>query len=327
MRLIGPNCLGIMMPRMKLNASFAAHTPRAGNLALISQSGAIAGRHGGLGRAEIRRLLRHSSRSATNSTSIFADLLDYFALDRDTGAILLYIEAVRDARKFMSAARAAARVKPIVVVKSGGGGARRPRRGDPHRRAGGRRRRLRRRVPPRRHAASVRPARTVRLRRDARPAQAAARQAACDTDQWRRSRRARGRTDWPNSAASRGAFGAAASGSMRCCRRPGRDRTRSTSSATLMPSAMRRRWRILLADPDNDAVLVMNVQTAVAPAGDIADTVTRVVASAREQQRPAKPVLSRSGSGRDPRSPGRSIPPAFPTSRPRTMRCAVSCTS
>src|SRR5262249_12790433 len=48
-----------------------------------------------------------------------ADLLDYFALDRDTGAILLYVEAIRDARKFMSAARAAARVKPIVVVKSG----------------------------------------------------------------------------------------------------------------------------------------------------------------------------------------------------------------
>ncbi|TKW75345.1 MAG: GNAT family N-acetyltransferase, partial [Bradyrhizobium icense] len=118
MRLIGPNCLGIMMPRMKLNASFAAHMPRSGNLALISQSGAIA--------AGMVDWAKQKSVGFSGIVSIgdqldvdIADLLDYFALDRDTGAILLYIEAVREARKFMSAARAAARIKPIVVVKSG----------------------------------------------------------------------------------------------------------------------------------------------------------------------------------------------------------------
>ena len=65
-----------------------------------------------------------------------ADLLDYFALDGKTRAILLYIEAIKDARKFMSAARAAARIKPVVVVKSGRHGARRQGRRHPYRRAG-----------------------------------------------------------------------------------------------------------------------------------------------------------------------------------------------
>ena len=118
MRLIGPNCLGIMMPRMKLNASFAAHMPRGGNLALISQSGAIAA--GMVDWAGQKSVGFSGVVSIGDQLDVdIADLLDYFALDRDTGAILLYVEAVRDARKFMSAARAAARVKPIVVVKSG----------------------------------------------------------------------------------------------------------------------------------------------------------------------------------------------------------------
>ncbi len=60
-----------------------------------------------------------SYRSATSSNVDFGDLLDYFALDRSTRAILLYVESIKDARKFMSAARAAARVKPVVVVKAG----------------------------------------------------------------------------------------------------------------------------------------------------------------------------------------------------------------
>ncbi len=118
MRLIGPNCLGIMMPRVNLNASFAAHMPRGGNLALISQSGAIAA--GMVDWAAQKSVGFSGIVSIGDQLDVdIADLLDYFALDRDTGAILLYIEAIRDARKFMSAARAAARVKPIVVVKSG----------------------------------------------------------------------------------------------------------------------------------------------------------------------------------------------------------------
>ena len=118
MRLIGPNCLGILMPGANLNASFAAHMPRIGNLALISQSGAIAA--GMVDWAAQRAVGFSGIVSIGDQLDVdIADLLDFFALDRNTKAILLYIEAIKDARKFVSAARAAARVKPIVVVKSG----------------------------------------------------------------------------------------------------------------------------------------------------------------------------------------------------------------
>ena len=118
MRLIGPNCLGIMMPGINLNAGFAAHMPTKGRLALISQSGAIAA--GMVDWAAQRAVGFSGIVSIGDQLDVdMADLLDYFALDEKTQAILLYIEAIKDARKFMSAARAAARVKPVVVVKSG----------------------------------------------------------------------------------------------------------------------------------------------------------------------------------------------------------------
>src|SRR3954471_1825440 len=118
MRLIGPNCLGIMMPGVSLNAGFAAHMPRSGNLALISQSGAIAA--GMVDWAAQRGVGFSGIVSIGDQLDVdIADLLDHFALDTKTRAILLYIEAIKDARKFMSAARAAARIKPVVVVKSG----------------------------------------------------------------------------------------------------------------------------------------------------------------------------------------------------------------
>src|SRR3954469_12496690 len=118
MRLIGPNCLGIMMPCAGLNASFAAHMPAKGNLALISQSGAIAA--GMVDWAAQRAVGFSGIVSIGDQLDVdIADLLDYFAMDEKTQAILLYIEAIKDARKFMSAARAEARLKPVVVVKSG----------------------------------------------------------------------------------------------------------------------------------------------------------------------------------------------------------------
>ncbi len=118
MRLIGPNCLGIMMPCVNLNASFSAHMPGRGNLALISQSGAIAA--GMVDWAAQRAVGFSGIVSIGDQLDVdIADLLDYFAMDQKTQAILLYIEAIKDARKFMSAARAAARIKPVVVVKSG----------------------------------------------------------------------------------------------------------------------------------------------------------------------------------------------------------------
>ncbi|MEA2941469.1 MAG: acetyltransferase, partial [Bradyrhizobium sp.] len=118
MRLIGPNCLGIMMPWVNLNASFSAHMPVKGNLALISQSGAIAA--GMVDWAAQRAVGFSGIVSIGDQLDVdIADLLDYFAMDEKTQAILLYIEAIKDARKFMSAARAAARIKPVVVVKTG----------------------------------------------------------------------------------------------------------------------------------------------------------------------------------------------------------------
>lgn len=118
MRLIGPNCLGILNPRSRLNASFAAEMPPAGNLALVSQSGAIVAAlvswasHRGIGFSGIASI-------GDQIEVDVADLLDHFACDPATKSILLYVEGIKDARKFMSAARAAARVKPVIVVKSG----------------------------------------------------------------------------------------------------------------------------------------------------------------------------------------------------------------
>jgi acetyltransferase len=118
MRLIGPNCLGVMMPWANLNGGFAAHMPGRGGLALISQSGAIAA--GMVDWAAQRKVGFSGVVSIGDQLDVdIADLLDYFALDARTNAILLYVEGIKDARKFMSAARGAARVKPVVVVKSG----------------------------------------------------------------------------------------------------------------------------------------------------------------------------------------------------------------
>jgi len=118
LRIIGPNCLGVMFPQAGLNASFAAHRPGNGPLALISQSGALAAAMIEWG---VERKIGFSGIvSIGDQLDVdMADLLDYFALDDKTCAILMYVEAVTDARKFMSAARAAARLKPVVVVKSG----------------------------------------------------------------------------------------------------------------------------------------------------------------------------------------------------------------
>ena len=117
-RLLGPNCLGIQVPGVKLNASFAAHMARPGDLALISQSGAIAA---GLVEWAARRSVGFSGVvSLGNQIDVdFGDLLDYFAVDPATRAIVLYVESIQNAPKFMSAARMAARSKPVVVIKAG----------------------------------------------------------------------------------------------------------------------------------------------------------------------------------------------------------------
>jgi acetyltransferase len=118
LRLLGPNCFGIMIPSVHLNASFAARMAGPGDLALLSQSAAIGA---GLVEWAAARSIGFSAVVALgDKVDIdFSDCLDFFALDRGTRAILLYIESIGNARKFMSAARAASRTKPVVVIKSG----------------------------------------------------------------------------------------------------------------------------------------------------------------------------------------------------------------
>ncbi len=118
LRVVGPNCIGVLSPRAALDASFLAKPTRAGGLAVVTQSGAIAA-----------ALVEWADRNSVGFSGLvslgdqidvdFGDCLDHFALDAHSDAILLYIEAISDARKFLSAARAAARTKPVIVVKAG----------------------------------------------------------------------------------------------------------------------------------------------------------------------------------------------------------------
>jgi acetyltransferase len=117
-RILGPNCLGLLRPIAKLNATFSKNTARVGSLALISQSGALCTAI--LDWAETRSVGFSGVVSLGEGADIdFGDVLDYFALDEHTRSILLYVEGVHDARGFMSALRVAARLKPVVVVKAG----------------------------------------------------------------------------------------------------------------------------------------------------------------------------------------------------------------
>jgi len=118
LRILGPNCVGLLIPRLGLNASFVHTGSLDGNIAVISQSGAICTAI--LDWAKSREIGFSSFISLGNSSDIdFADLLDYLAVDSHTSGILLYIESIKEARKFMSAARAASRNKNIIVIKSG----------------------------------------------------------------------------------------------------------------------------------------------------------------------------------------------------------------
>jgi acetyltransferase len=122
MRIIGPNCLGFISPGRGINASFAQLTPKAGDVAFVSQSGAVAttmldwAAGSGIGFSHLVSL-------GDMADVDFGDLLDHLALDPATRSILLYVETVTAARKFMSAARIAARAKPVIVVKAGRGAA------------------------------------------------------------------------------------------------------------------------------------------------------------------------------------------------------------
>jgi acetyltransferase len=118
MRVIGPNCLGVMSPMSGLNATFAAGMANKGRVSFIGQSGAL-----------ITAILDWSLREGAGFSSIvslgsmadvgWGDLIDYLGDDPDTDAIVLYMETVGDARAFLSAAREVALQKPIIVMKPG----------------------------------------------------------------------------------------------------------------------------------------------------------------------------------------------------------------
>jgi acetyltransferase len=118
MRIIGPNCLGIIRPDINLNTTFLRKSVKPGNIAFISQSGALG--------SAILDWAAHENIGFSNFVSVgsmidvdFGDLIDYFGTDPKTTSILMYIEGITDAREFMSASRHFARTKPIIVVKAG----------------------------------------------------------------------------------------------------------------------------------------------------------------------------------------------------------------
>ena len=118
MRIVGPNCLGLISTPTGINASFAHLTPKAGDIALVSQSGAIV--TAVLDWADARGIgFSHVVSLGDMGDADFGDLLDFLSTDRATRSILLYVENVTFAKKFMSAARIAARGKPVLVIKSG----------------------------------------------------------------------------------------------------------------------------------------------------------------------------------------------------------------
>jgi acetyltransferase len=118
LRIVGPNCMGIIRPGVNLNASFASEMPAAGNLAFVSQSGAIC--------TAILDMALKEHIGFSHFVSIgsmldvdFGDMIDYLGNDSSAKSILLYIENLTNFRKFMSAARSVSRIKPIIVLKSG----------------------------------------------------------------------------------------------------------------------------------------------------------------------------------------------------------------
>jgi acetyltransferase len=121
-RIIGPNCLGILVPRIRLNASFAHIDARPGGMALVSQSGALTTAM--LDWAAARNIGMSAAVSVGDMADTdFADFLALFAADPATRAILMYIEGIVDGPGFLAAAAAAVRVKPVIAIKAGRGAA------------------------------------------------------------------------------------------------------------------------------------------------------------------------------------------------------------
>lgn len=118
LRIQGPNCLGLLLPRIGLNASFSHHMPAKGDIAFLSQSGALVTAI--IDWAATRDIgFSHVVSMGDMADADFGDLLDYLAGNADSRAILIYMEQLTHAPKFLSAARRAARAKPVIVLKAG----------------------------------------------------------------------------------------------------------------------------------------------------------------------------------------------------------------
>ena len=117
-RIIGPNCLGVIRPSGYLNATFGDGTVKDGSLALLSQSGAVCTAI--LDWAKVQDIGFSTVVSMGGAADIdFGEVLDYLATDSKTTGILMYVEGIRDARRFLSGLKAAARLKPVILIKSG----------------------------------------------------------------------------------------------------------------------------------------------------------------------------------------------------------------
>ena len=291
LRIVGPNGLGVLVPAAKLNASFAARMPLVGDLALISQSGAIAA---GLIEWAAKRSIGFSAIvSVGDALDVdFGDLLDFFALDVRTRAILLYVESITDARKFMSAARAAARVKPVIVIKSG------------------------------RHAQGARAAatHTGALAGSDAVYDAAFRRAGLlrvwDLDEMFSATESLARVKpfaGKRLAILTNGGGVGVLAVDRLMDLGGVIATLSAETRAALDAVLPRGWSranpadiigdadgkryadalsILLSDSENDAVLVMNVPTALASAADAAQAVSDTARSIRKKDLPAKPLFA-----------------------------------
>lgn len=118
LHILGPNCLGLIRPKVGMNATFGKNNALPGQMALVSQSGALCTAI--LDWAESRGIGFSAIASLGDAADVdFGDLLDFLAQDSETRSILLYIEGIRNSRSFMSGLRVAARMKPTIVIKAG----------------------------------------------------------------------------------------------------------------------------------------------------------------------------------------------------------------
>jgi acetyltransferase len=118
LNILGPNCLGFIIPKIKLNASFAGGLPKSGNISLVSQSGALI--------TAFMDIFKSESPGFSNIISIGnkmqikeSDLFEYLAEDSETKVIGIYIEGIKDGKKFRELAQKISKIKPVVILKAG----------------------------------------------------------------------------------------------------------------------------------------------------------------------------------------------------------------